>query len=190
MELYQLSRANSTYKETQDLIRRIIILTMETGTLTGRLPWASHFSTPQGLIGNHLCQALAATADLVIFLGFPQLDVHITFTLTLAKLYSNSLLVALNSRVRIPGSRGYKPTSLATNASADWNFTSIGLSSVGRSGWDTTTDGLHGENRAIRAKIPAGTQDPITLDISDEHNDASEVRLFASRFDLQTIWLN
>ena len=37
-EPIQLSRANSTYKETQDFIRRIIILTMETGTLTGEWP--------------------------------------------------------------------------------------------------------------------------------------------------------
>ena len=33
----QLSKANSTYKATRNLIRRLIILTMETGTLTGKL---------------------------------------------------------------------------------------------------------------------------------------------------------
>ncbi|KAJ8087642.1 hypothetical protein PM082_006476 [Marasmius tenuissimus] len=144
-----LSRKNSSYKETQDLIRRIIILTMETGSLT----------------------ALAATADLIIFMGFPQLDVHITFTLTLAKLYSNSLLVSLNARVKIPGSRGYKGNSpFVTNGSSDWNFTSIGLSSTsGRSRWDTRTGdsrGTHGENAPGAIVI---TQQSITWD--DSHHD-------------------
>ncbi|KAJ8087684.1 hypothetical protein PM082_006519 [Marasmius tenuissimus] len=139
-----LSRANSTYKETQDLIRRIIILTMETGTLT----------------------ALAATADLIIFLGFPQLDVHVTFTLSLAKLYSNSLLVALNTRVRIPGSRGYKPNSaFVSNGSGDGNFNSIGLNSMGRSRWDARTgEGARGgEDRPATIVI---TQQSITWDDS------------------------
>ncbi|KAK1219239.1 hypothetical protein PQX77_018046 [Marasmius sp. AFHP31] len=108
--IYVLSKANSTYKETRDLIRRLIILTMETGALT----------------------ALATTVDIIILLGFPKQTVHITFTLTLAKLYSNSLLVVLNTRLVIPGSRGFRGASAFVTSShrGGGTSTSIDLSNL------------------------------------------------------------
>ncbi|KAJ8087667.1 hypothetical protein PM082_006502 [Marasmius tenuissimus] len=108
---YVLSKANSTYKETRDLIRRLIILTMETGALT----------------------ALATTVDIIILLGFPKQTVHVTFTLTLAKLYSNSLLVVLNTRLVIPGSRGFRGASAFVTSShrgGGGTLTSIDLSNL------------------------------------------------------------
>ncbi|EEB96118.1 hypothetical protein MPER_04802 [Moniliophthora perniciosa FA553] len=81
---YVLSRMNGGFQETRDLVRRIIRLTMETGSLT----------------------AAVALVDLLLFLVFPNDDFHIVPALTLAKLYSNSLLVVFNSRLRIPHARG------------------------------------------------------------------------------------
>ncbi|ESK91204.1 hypothetical protein Moror_2924 [Moniliophthora roreri MCA 2997] len=81
---YVLSRMNGGFQETRDLVKRIIRLTMETGSLT----------------------AAIALVDLILFLVFPNDDFHIVPALTLAKLYSNSLLVVFNSRLRIPHARG------------------------------------------------------------------------------------
>ncbi|KAF9262829.1 hypothetical protein L218DRAFT_840393, partial [Marasmius fiardii PR-910] len=81
---YALSRYDAEFKDTRDLLRRIIRLTMETGSLT----------------------AAVATVDLILFLVFPATPYHITAALILAKVYSNSLLVIFNSRVRIVGGRG------------------------------------------------------------------------------------
>ena len=43
--------------------------------------------------------------DLILFLVFPEASYHGCIALVLAKLYSNSLLVLLNSRMTILGSR-------------------------------------------------------------------------------------
>ncbi|KAL0575670.1 hypothetical protein V5O48_006302 [Marasmius crinis-equi] len=137
---YTLSQANSTYKETQDLIRRLIIVTMETGVLT----------------------ALAATADLIIFLGFPKLDVHITFTLSLAKLYSNSLLVILNTRLNIPGSRGYKPNGLfVTNSSHGAPTIDLTTFNATRDRWETRTERGPGSNSTTGIRVGV-TEESIT----------------------------
>ncbi|KAF9254831.1 hypothetical protein L218DRAFT_1009254 [Marasmius fiardii PR-910] len=81
---YVLSQLNNAFSETRDLVKRVIRLTMETGSLT----------------------AAFAAIDLILFLVYPTQDYHITPALALAKVYSNSLLVVFNSRVRIQGGRG------------------------------------------------------------------------------------
>ncbi|KAG7091823.1 hypothetical protein E1B28_008227 [Marasmius oreades] len=82
---YVLSRRfDDVFHETRDLLKRVIRLTMETGSLT----------------------AAFAAIDLILFLAFPTQDYHITPALALSKLYSNSLLVVFNSRVQIQGGRG------------------------------------------------------------------------------------
>lgn len=49
--------------------------------------------------------ATVASVDLLLFLVFRQNNFHITPSLTLAKFYSNNLLVIFNSRIRIVGAR-------------------------------------------------------------------------------------
>ena len=49
--------------------------------------------------------ATVAALDLILFLVFRQNNYHITPSLTLAKFYSNNLLVIFNSRIRILGAR-------------------------------------------------------------------------------------
>ena len=46
-----------------------------------------------------------ATVDLTLFFTFPHTAYHACIALILAKLYSNSFLVILNSRIKIVGSR-------------------------------------------------------------------------------------
>ncbi|KAK7052973.1 hypothetical protein VNI00_004293 [Paramarasmius palmivorus] len=89
---FVLSRLNGGFQETRDLVRRIIRLTMETGSLT----------------------AAVALVDLIVFLVLPDDNYHIVPALVLAKLYSNSLLVVFNSRLRIPHARGNDSESVPT----------------------------------------------------------------------------
>jgi hypothetical protein len=55
-----------------------------------------------------LTRRLAATIallDIILFLGFRHNNYHTTPALTIAKLYTNSLILSLNSRMRIMGAR-------------------------------------------------------------------------------------
>ena len=74
------------------------------------------FSRGREKIKNRLSHlystAIAATLDIVLFLSLRQFPYHACVAITLAKLYSNSLLVIFNSRMRIYGGRGNVPTSL------------------------------------------------------------------------------
>lgn len=54
--------------------------------------------------------AITATVDLILFLVFPHTAYHGCVALLLSKMYSNSLLVLLNSRIRIIGSRSERST--------------------------------------------------------------------------------
>ncbi|KAG7097835.1 hypothetical protein E1B28_005153 [Marasmius oreades] len=94
---YILSRYDSSFRDTKDVIRRLIRLTMETGSLT----------------------ATVATLDLFLFLSsdFPY---HVTPALTLAKLYSNSMMVIFNSRLTTMGGRGQSSTSSEEGLSIIW----------------------------------------------------------------------
>lgn len=96
-------------KDTQDpstraVVSRIIRLVVETGCLT----------------------ALAATIDITLFLRFTHNSYHGCVALTLAKLYSNSLLVIFNSRLRISDGRnstassGPAPSTLMTGATVSF----------------------------------------------------------------------
>ena len=52
---------------------------------------------------------MAATVDLILFLVFPDTAYHTSIAIALAKLYSNSMLMILNSRIRIIGGRKTPP---------------------------------------------------------------------------------
>lgn len=80
---YLLSRRGTGFRETQILINRLTRLAIETG----------------------ICTALVAIVVLLAFVLWPQTSYNAPAALSLAKLYSNSLLVLFNSRMRIAGSR-------------------------------------------------------------------------------------
>ncbi|ESK93806.1 hypothetical protein Moror_13056 [Moniliophthora roreri MCA 2997] len=91
--VYALSRFDTLFHETQNLIQRLNRLAMETG----------------GLI------AVTSLVQPLLWFFFPTRFYHLTPALIIGKLYSNSLLAALNSRVRIrgerDGSRNFRVTS-------------------------------------------------------------------------------
>jgi hypothetical protein len=78
-----LRRRDDLIPKTQALVTKLVRLIVETGMLT----------------------AMTATIDLILFMVFPHTAYHAAVALTLAKLYSNSMLVILNSRLTIPGGR-------------------------------------------------------------------------------------
>ncbi|KAF8236146.1 hypothetical protein L208DRAFT_1391271 [Tricholoma matsutake] len=80
---YLLSRRDTGFRETHLLVTRLTRLTIETGTTT----------------------ALMAIVNLGLFFGFPHTNYYTVPVLIVAKLYSNTLLVVFNSRMRIMGSR-------------------------------------------------------------------------------------
>ncbi|KLO19178.1 hypothetical protein SCHPADRAFT_952540, partial [Schizopora paradoxa] len=96
----QLLRKDTQVIQTQAIISRIIRLVVETGCLT----------------------AVSATIDLTLFLSFPHNAYHGTVALTLAKLYSNSLLVIFNSRLRIVDGRSEVSESKVT---FNWRKSSV-----------------------------------------------------------------
>ncbi|KAL0575936.1 hypothetical protein V5O48_006048 [Marasmius crinis-equi] len=138
--IYVLSRYNEGFHETRDLVRRLIRLTMETGSLT----------------------AAIATLDLILFLAFPTQDYHITPALSLAKFYSNSLLVVFNSRIKIAGSRG--------ESSISKNIIGLGSSRGGHPTNRTAISSVHGaqydvEESVWRDSVPMSNLGPT--DIND-----------------------
>ncbi|KAI0687611.1 hypothetical protein BC835DRAFT_1419806 [Cytidiella melzeri] len=71
-----LSARSDKFKETQRIINRLIRLTVETGVMT----------------------ATCALMELIMFQALPTTDLHLFFVSILAKVYSNALMVSLNSR--------------------------------------------------------------------------------------------
>ncbi|KAH9933207.1 uncharacterized protein BXZ73DRAFT_101169 [Epithele typhae] len=73
--VWHLRSHKTGFATTDDLVNRIIRLTVQTGLIT----------------------ALCALIDLILFLASPT-GLHLTFNLPLSKLYTNSLMSSLNSR--------------------------------------------------------------------------------------------
>jgi len=81
---YYLTKNDTGFRQTHALVTRLIRLIIETGTLT----------------------AVAALATLILFIALPQNLYYSTLSTILTKLYANSILVVLNSRIKIVGGRG------------------------------------------------------------------------------------
>ncbi|KAJ7641809.1 hypothetical protein FB45DRAFT_1000327 [Roridomyces roridus] len=82
--IYYLTRYDTGFRETQEIISRLIRLIIETGTMT----------------------ALVALATLILYVALPN---HVYYAATggiLPKLYSIATLTILNSRLKIMGGRG------------------------------------------------------------------------------------
>ncbi|GJE96047.1 hypothetical protein PsYK624_122400 [Phanerochaete sordida] len=90
---YYLSRGDSGLPTTHAVITRLLRLIVGTGSLT----------------------AIMATVDLILYFAFPHEAYHGCIALVLAKLYSNSLLVLFNSRIRIVGSRNWSDSSCVSS---------------------------------------------------------------------------
>ncbi|THU79469.1 hypothetical protein K435DRAFT_768729 [Dendrothele bispora CBS 962.96] len=80
---YYLVKSDRGLRRTHAVIRKLIRLTIETGSAT----------------------ATVATVDCILFLTIQQYPYHTVPARCLGKLYSNTLMAILNSRMRIPGGR-------------------------------------------------------------------------------------
>jgi hypothetical protein len=103
-------------KSTQVLLKRIIRLVIETGTVTG-----THSYLPYD-ITNEMPITLAA-AVAIINLVFAVLPTHPSYFTApseiLAKVYSNSMMVVLNSRMRIGTDANPETTATVSRLRSD-----------------------------------------------------------------------
>ncbi|KAF7323865.1 hypothetical protein MKEN_00607900 [Mycena kentingensis (nom. inval.)] len=81
MSYLLLSASRQQHKQTNDIVRRIVRLTVETNTLS----------------------TVTAIVSLILFYGVPNTTYFIGPTMVLAKLYANTLLVTFNNRAFIHG---------------------------------------------------------------------------------------
>ncbi|KAF4571674.1 hypothetical protein EYR36_009017 [Pleurotus pulmonarius] len=95
--LYYLNISRTGFRQTNVLLSKIIRVIVETGLIC----------------------ATFAVLDLALFLAFQSNNFHLAPSIALSKLYSNSLLVVLNARVRMVGGRN-------TIAAATDNTLSVG----------------------------------------------------------------
>ncbi|EKM52241.1 uncharacterized protein PHACADRAFT_260480 [Phanerochaete carnosa HHB-10118-sp] len=135
---YLLLRKDTKVPETHAIVTKLVRLIVETGMLT----------------------ALAATIDIILFLAFPHNSYHGCVATTLAKLYSNSLLVLFNSRIRIVGGRngtshgvvasyssgpvkGAPGGATAGTGAAPSTFRAVDFGSCGTTTTTTSLGGMH-----------------------------------------------
>ncbi|KAF8970459.1 hypothetical protein BDZ97DRAFT_1791532 [Flammula alnicola] len=76
---YYLRRRDTGFKKTRDILTKIIVLTIETGTVTATLAI--------------IVMVLAILPDHLLY--------WVLFVMVLGKVYSNSMMVALNSRMKV-----------------------------------------------------------------------------------------
>lgn len=81
--IYYLSTSRNGFKATNTILVKLIRLTVETGLITSTF----------------------AALDLIFFLAFDKANYHLVPATCLSKLYTNSLLVLLNARIRILNGR-------------------------------------------------------------------------------------
>ncbi|KAJ6517362.1 hypothetical protein C8R47DRAFT_1000343 [Mycena vitilis] len=81
---YYLLKSSTGIRQTNVLISKLVRLTIETGTIT----------------------ALFAIISLILWFGFPGEAYYTCPTSLMAKLYSNTMMVVLNARIKINGGRG------------------------------------------------------------------------------------
>ncbi|KAI0085581.1 hypothetical protein BDY19DRAFT_442111 [Irpex rosettiformis] len=88
--IWYLHRSNTGFRETSTLVTKFIRLSCETG----------------------LVCALFATLDCAFYVRWQNNNFHLAPSIPLSKMYSNSLLVVLNARIKIVGGRNeYKSNS-------------------------------------------------------------------------------
>ncbi|KAK0454297.1 hypothetical protein EV421DRAFT_1896226 [Armillaria borealis] len=113
-----LMRGNTGFRQTRILVTKLIRLTIETGSVT----------------------AVSRLLTLILFFVFPHQTFYETSAFLTSELYANTILVVLNSRIRIMGGRDIYASdtdvNITTNMIRDMTFQSTE---------DTrTTDGIQG----------------------------------------------
>lgn len=123
-----LAKANSGFSQTDDVISKLIRMTVETGAVT----------------------ATAATAELILFLVYKTNNLHMIPALALAKLYTNTLLATLNARSEV--FNGSERSRMSTTARGmEWrsNGTTVGSKKVSQRAEVTVTTHTMQDNVAM-----------------------------------------
>ncbi|CAL1711880.1 unnamed protein product [Somion occarium] len=89
--IYYLLKNRTGIRQTTTLITKFVTLSIETGASC----------------------AILAVIDLALFLAYQHNNYHLAPSIALSKLYSNSLLVVFNARVRLVGGRNSEDTTLS-----------------------------------------------------------------------------
>lgn len=111
---------------TNLLLKKLIRMTIETGTLTGKST-CSHCLL---LTEEAPLLAIIATIHLCLFLALPNKPYHSVPARILGKIYSNTALATLNSRLKITGGRDTAVQSQTDDSIS--MFSSATTRSVGR----------------------------------------------------------
>ncbi|KAK0486450.1 hypothetical protein IW261DRAFT_1559858 [Armillaria novae-zelandiae] len=99
---YYLTRRNTSFRQTQILVTKLVRLTIETGSVT----------------------AIVALLSLILFFVFPGRTFYSTPVFIMPKLYANTVYMVLNSRIRIMGGRDTYTSSTDISFAADMNTAS------------------------------------------------------------------
>ncbi|KAF8873062.1 hypothetical protein CPB84DRAFT_1895644, partial [Gymnopilus junonius] len=89
---YYLSKQKTLWKQTRRIVQKLIRLVIETGTLTGNIYW------------KHRDAATIAIINLILLLPPVKPDYFQTTSGILGKMYSITMMVLLNNRMKIVGS--------------------------------------------------------------------------------------
>ncbi|ESK85585.1 hypothetical protein Moror_9999, partial [Moniliophthora roreri MCA 2997] len=154
--VYVLSRHDTTFKQTRSLVKRLNRLAMETGSLIAATSLAQPF----------------------LFLLLPGQTYHVAPAIIIAKLYSNSLLVTLNTRIRIEGARGTttrRKTSINITANPNQNNQGVPLPPVPQSESD-------GASSWVPSTFPSRLDDTsygltVTVDSKTDSRAATEPQI-------------
>ncbi|KAK7464990.1 hypothetical protein VKT23_006199 [Stygiomarasmius scandens] len=150
---YYLVKSDKGLKRTHAVIRKLIRLTIETGSAT----------------------ATVAIIDCVLFLTVRKYPYHTVPARCLGKLYSNTLMAILNSRMRIPGSREDPDLYSSSTEENPWGTIDLRFASssarrrdfetslsritptdrtMSRSGSVNVTDGIHVRKETWSQSVP------------------------------------
>jgi hypothetical protein len=90
----QSARGNSSYTGTERLLTRVIRMTIGAGGLTSTSQFAPNdMNTYLGVL-----LVIAAGIEIVLFLAFPDTNMHLAIAAIIGKIFTNSFFVLINSR--------------------------------------------------------------------------------------------
>ncbi|KAK0468795.1 hypothetical protein IW261DRAFT_1014834 [Armillaria novae-zelandiae] len=118
---YYLRRSNTGFRRTRIMVSNLIRLTIETGTMT----------------------AIVVLLNLILFLVFPHQTFYAATSLVIPQLSANSILMMLNSQIRIVGGRD------TYTSSADMSITTTMVREIA----SQSTEGAQPADR-IQGQLP------------------------------------
>ncbi|PBK99741.1 hypothetical protein ARMGADRAFT_1008250 [Armillaria gallica] len=149
--IYYLTRSKTGFRSTNVILAKFVRITVETGAVC----------------------ATFAILDLAFFIAYKHNNYHLAPSIALSKLYSNSLLVVFNARIRFVGGRDIG------NASDDY---SLSFTTTSFNATTSATMPIHRLSRAPHHTISVSAQETTTsqsnldLDLELDNNTVTKFR--------------